>query len=133
MSLIQIGFLAFLPALILFLEKKSKIIAFFGTVVWCYVIGILIGNIIPSYIDKKLVNQVVEGSVLLAVPLLLFTLDIKSWLKNTRTVLISFVISLTSICLATFSVSYFFKDIQEESWKIGGMCWLEFILVEQLI
>lgn len=121
MSVLQLIALFCIPGLILLLEKKSKVISFFGTVVWCYFVGILIGNIFPTVINKTLINQVVEGSVLLAVPLLLFSLDIKSWLSNTRSVIISFVISLVSICLATFVVSFFFRDVQDDAWKIGGM------------
>ncbi|MCP4915053.1 MAG: DUF819 family protein [Oligoflexia bacterium] len=121
MNTLQVIALFSLPGLILFLEKKSKIISFFGTVVWCYFVGIVFGNLFPSIINKQVINQIVEGSVLLAVPLLLFSLDIKSWLANTRSVITSFIISLVSICLATFCVTFFFRDVQSEAWKIGGM------------
>ncbi len=102
-------------------EERFKWMSFFGTVVWCYLFGIIIGNTASSYIDLKLTNSLIEVSVLLAVPLLLFSLDIKAWLKNTRSTIISFIISLVSISLATLSVSLAFPKGNLETWKLGGM------------
>jgi uncharacterized membrane protein len=102
-------------------EERFKWMSFFGTVVWCYLFGIILGNSASSLIDTKLTNTLIEVSVLLAVPLLLFTLDIKAWLKNTRSTIISFIISLVSISLATLSVSLAFTKSNLEVWKLGGM------------
>ena len=95
--------------------------SFFGTVVWCYLFGILLGNLGSSLIDEKITNSLIEITVLLAVPLLLFTLDIKAWLKNTKSTIISFIISLISISIATLLVSLTFGKENPETWKLGGM------------
>lgn len=121
MIVLQLVLFTVLPFIFQKGEQKYKWMSFFGTVVWCYLFGILIGNLIPDFLNKDVTNKVVEISVLLAVPLLLFTLDIKSWLKNTKTTIISFIISIVSICIATFSVSMFFGEASSETWKIGGM------------
>jgi uncharacterized membrane protein len=102
-------------------EERFKWMSFFGTVVWCYLFGIIIGNTVAPHLDNKLTNIIIEVSVLLAVPLLLFTLDIKTWLKNTRSTIISFIISLVSISFATLAVSLTLGKENLEVWKLGGM------------
>lgn len=59
--------------------------------------------------------------ILLAIPLLLFSLDLKKWLKIAREALLSLVLGLTSLLLAIFIGYYFYKDLIDESWKVSGM------------
>lgn len=121
MIYIQLLLFLFLPYLFQKGEERYKWMSFFGTVVWCYLAGILMGNLIPEHLNKDITNRMVEVSVLVAVPLLLFTLDIKNWLRNTKTTIISFIISLISISIASFSISMLLSDSSGETWKIGGM------------
>jgi uncharacterized membrane protein len=59
--------------------------------------------------------------ILLAIPLLLFSLDIKKWLKIAKEALLSLVLAITSLLLAIFIGYYFYKDLIDESWKVSGM------------
>lgn len=121
MKIAQLIIFLMLPYLFKKGEERFKWMSFFGTVVWCYLFGIIIGNTASSYIDEKLTNGIIEVSVLLAVPLLLFSLDIKAWLKNTKSTIISFIISLISISIATTVVSLTSNIENLEVWKLGGM------------
>jgi uncharacterized membrane protein len=59
--------------------------------------------------------------ILFAIPLLLFSLDLKKWLKIAREALLSLVLATISLLLAIFIGYYFYKDLIDESWKVSGM------------
>jgi len=120
-GVLQVSIFILLPFLLMEGEKRLKWMSFFGTVVWCYLIGILIGNLTPDLLNKELTNSLVEVLILLAVPLLLFSLDLKKWMRNTKSTITSFIISLVSISIASVSVSFLFKNDLKEVWKVGGM------------
>ncbi|MCO4794143.1 MAG: DUF819 family protein [Bacteriovoracaceae bacterium] len=121
MIVLQIILFLLLPALFIIGERKYKWMAFFGTVVWSYLAGILMAMFVPQYLNAGVTNKVVEVSVLLAVPLLLFSLDVKAWLSNTKSTLISFVISIFSICFSSIAFSLILKGNDPDTWKMGGM------------
>lgn len=121
MIVLQISLFLLLPALFIQGEKKFKWMAFFGTVVWCYLAGILMALLLPKILNPVVTNRMVEASVLLAVPLLLLSLNIKAWLGNAKSTLISFVLSILSISLASMMVALFFKNTDADIWKMGGM------------
>jgi uncharacterized membrane protein len=60
-------------------------------------------------------------AILLAIPLLLFSLDLKKWLKIAREALLSLLLATASLLLAIFTGHYFYKDLIDESWKVSGM------------
>lgn len=57
----------------------------------------------------------------LAIPLLLFTLDLKKWLKLAKGALLSMVLAMFSLIIVVFSGFYFFAESIEESNKVAGM------------
>lgn len=121
MIVLQILLFLLLPALFILGERRFKWMAFFGTVVWSYLAGILMAFLVPDFLNSNVTNRIVEVSVLLAVPLLLFSLDVKAWLSNTKTTIISFTLSILSISISTFLFSYILKSNDPETWKMGGM------------
>ncbi len=59
--------------------------------------------------------------ILLAIPLLLFSLDLKKWLNLVGEALFSLVLALVSLLTSIFIGYYLFRDSIDESWKISGM------------
>lgn len=57
----------------------------------------------------------------LAIPLLLFSLDMKRWLKLAKEALFSLVLAVVSLLIVIFAGYFFFHDKIAESWKIAGM------------
>ena len=76
----------------------------------------LIANHIASLQDSLTVIV-----ILFAIPLLLFSLDLKKWLKIAREALLSLMLALASLLVAIFIGYYFYKDLIDESWKVSGM------------
>ena len=57
----------------------------------------------------------------LAIPLLLFSLDIKRWLKLAKGALFSLFLAMVSLIIVIFAGYFLFKNHIAESWKITGM------------
>ena len=56
-----------------------------------------------------------------AIPLLLFSMDIRKWLKLAKNALLSLVLAMSSLLTAVFSGFYLFGGEITESWKVAGM------------
>lgn len=57
----------------------------------------------------------------LAIPLLVFTLDLKKWLKLAKGAVLSLVLAMISLLAVVISGYYFFADSIAESEKVAGM------------
>ncbi len=110
------------PIIILQLEKHYSIVKKVGAVMACYGIGIIIGNIgiLPEGIEKYQI-LLSEITIPLALPLILFSLNVKKWLNMAGDALLSLVIGLaTVIIMVVVGYLIFGKDI-ENGWKVSGM------------
>ena len=93
-----------------------------GAVVICYGVGLLIGNI---GILPKSISGFQEGLyscvVLLAIPLLLFSLDIRKWIGMAGKTFLSLILGLISVIVMVFVGYYIYRDVIPEIWKISGV------------
>ena len=87
-----------------------------------YIVGILVGNtsVLPS--DFLSVQDLITTlTIPLAIPLLIFTFDIRKWLTLARTTLVSLVVTLVSVVLVVVVSFFIFDNHNSEYWKIPGM------------
>ncbi len=115
-------FYLIVPFIFLLLEKRVAIIQKINPIVILYIIGIFLGNVnlIPqSYFNlQDLLSSVF---VLLAIPLLLLSLNIYSWKRCAKPALISMILIVFADIIA-ITIGYFiFKNNIPDSSKIGGM------------
>jgi len=103
------------------LEKSQKMPSFFSAVVMCYAIGIILGNIIPSYINTKLTEQLAGASMIIALPLLLFSAKLKENWKLAGPGLVSYALCALAGLIATAGTAWYFIDAQPQGWMIAGM------------
>ena len=110
------------PALILYLEPKYSLVKKIGGVVICYGMGLLIGNIrvIPDGMAgfRETLSMVI---VPLAIPMLLFSLDIRKWLKMADKTFLSLVLGLASVIITAFLGYYLFRDDIADIWQVSGV------------
>jgi uncharacterized membrane protein len=66
-------------------------------------------------------NLVLTIVVPLAIPLLLFSLDLRNSFKNLKRGLFSMLVAMVSLIICAFIGFFLFKNTIPESWKIGGM------------
>ena len=120
--LILVLFFVFTPAAILFLETKFSIMKKIGSVLICYGVGLILGNIgiLPEGADKyqDLLSTV---TIPLALPLILFSIDVKKWLRMARSTFISLLIGVFTVILMIFVGYWLYRDQIPEIWKVSGM------------
>ncbi len=69
----------------------------------------------------QLQQNMMTYTILLALPLLLISLDLKKWLKHAKDAVLSLVLALISLMVAIFSGYYWFADEITESAGVTGM------------
>ncbi len=121
--ILALSFFYFLfPLLVILAINKFKILNKVGSIVLVYVVGIILGNInvLPDNIldTQDLITTI---TVPLAIPLLIFTFDVKAWLKMARSTFISLIITIFSVVLVVVISFFIFNDNSNEYWKVPGM------------
>ena len=120
--ILMIVFFILMPVLIIFLEGKSKIVKKTGGVLICYILGAFVGNIgiLPegAYKYQDLLTQF---TVPLALPLILFSMDVKKWFKLAGSAITSLLLGLFTVVLMIFVGYWIFKDSIPDAWKVAGM------------
>lgn len=66
-------------------------------------------------------DNIISASILLALPLLLFSLNIKRWLKYAKVGFISVALALVSGVIMVTAGFFIWKDTFPDTWKIAGM------------
>ena len=110
------------PVLVIYLDKKFSIVNKIGAVIICYGVGLLIGNIgiLPKGISG-FQEELYSYVVLLAIPLLLFSLDIRKWIGMAGKTFLSLILGLISVIIMVLVGYYIFRDVIPEIWKISGV------------
>ncbi len=57
----------------------------------------------------------------LAFPLILFSLNVRKWLKYAKTGFVSMILALVSVVAVISSGYFLFKDVVPDNWKVAGM------------
>jgi len=110
------------PALIIWISSKFKLLQKIGIVLLSYIIGIIVGNlgILPVSFDP-IQSTLQDVSVALALPLLLFSLDVKKWLKLSKSSLISMMLAFVAIIITTLVLQLTVGTHVLDGWKLAGM------------
>ncbi len=120
--ILLIFFYLLFPALIIFLTNKFTLLNKIGSVLLAYFFGLVLGNtgIIPENIDAF--QETFSGvCVLIAIPLLLFSLNIKNWFKIAGRTFLSGILIIIAVMSMVFSGYYIFISDLPEGWQISGL------------
>ncbi|WP_321348875.1 DUF819 family protein [uncultured Draconibacterium sp.] len=110
------------PVLVIYLEGKFSIVKKIGAVLICYGVGLLIGNmgILPDGADKYQ-NMLTEITIPLSLPLILFSVDVRSWFKMARSAFLALATGLISVLLIVIIGFFIFRNDIENTWQVAGM------------
>jgi len=123
MVLLILFYLLF-PLAVIYLTNKFNFFNKIGAVLLCYFFGLVLGNIgiIPEHLSDF--QQIFSGvSVLIAIPLLLFSLNIRDWFRMAGKTFFSGFI-LTIAVAASVVTGYFLFLNQSDgdwTWQVTGM------------
>jgi len=122
MGIAIILFYFLFPAIILLLSTRYTLIHRIGIVVICYIGGLVLGNIgiIPEGISG-FQGDLMGVSILLGIPLVLFSENIFKWIKMAKYTFVSLILGIVSVIIMVLLGYFLMKDRIPEIWKISGM------------
>ena len=121
MNILIAALFLLVPAPIIWLNNRFKAVEKIGIVLICYLLGILVGNIgiLPeSFSGIQTTMQ--DVSICLALPLILFSVDIKKWMKTAKKGIICMLLAVVSIATVVFILQLIFRD-NPEATKYAGL------------
>ncbi|MBP5341300.1 MAG: DUF819 family protein [Bacteroidales bacterium] len=125
MSLVIIAVCFFTPLLILWLTWRFPVLNKVGTIIIAYVIGCALGltGLIPDTTEVHQVqSNIATYTIPFAIPLLLFSSDIRSWTKLAPSFIKSTLLGILGCCIAiTIGFLVCAGDDKETFANIGGM------------
>lgn len=114
-----------LPAPIVWLTRRNKILGAIGAIACCYIVGFVfstIGLSGTSY-DKGLTTTIAYVLVALSIPLILFSIDLRSVKKLTKNTVIGYslcIVSVIAVAVAMFFITKsFFPSLNLSAMIIG--------------
>lgn len=113
MLFLTVLLIVLLPAILIWAEKYVKVIAWLSPAFFCYALGILFANVLP--LDGEWSKQLMKVSVALAIPLLLFSADMKSWLRLAPSTARSYGVYLFSVLVCTALVGKIFAQTFDDT------------------
>lgn len=115
--LFSLGF----PFFILRAEKKSRAIKWISPIIICYLVGILIGNLPWISLNQEVLEYTSMGSVILAIPLLLFSAHLPVLLKQVKPALFSYFLGVVSVVACAGLAYWIFRERISEAYNASGM------------
>ncbi len=109
------------PLAVLWLEPRSRVVRFLSPVVVCYGVGMIFGNQPLIQFSNPVALTTCNVTVALAIPLLLFSVNIAAWLRLAKNTVISFFFCMLAVMISSSVVHYFYRVSLEESHKMAGM------------
>ncbi len=113
-----------MPALLIYLCERFVVFEKIGAVLLAYALGLLLGNIglVENISGYKQVQEALNNlTIPLALPLLLFSLDIKKWFKVAGKAVVALFVLLFSVVVSVTLGYFIFNDSINDAWKISGM------------
>ena len=120
-TLLLLPVLLGLPVLILRLEKRSRVIRWDSPIIICYLVGIIAGNIPGLSFNQEILEDVTSISVVLAIPLLLFSANFSRMMKQVRPALLAFFLGISGVILCSVFAFLIFRDQLSQPGAVSGM------------
>lgn len=113
------------PVIILHICHRYRWVNKLGAVVIAYIIGLVVGNVgILTHIESSATVQdmVTTITIPLAIPLLLFSINIKKWFNVAGTAMLSMLFALIGVLSMVFAGYFLFRGNGiVDLWKVSGM------------
>lgn len=110
------------PAPIIWLNNRVKFVEKIGIVLICYLLGMIVGNIgvLPESFTG-IQTTIQDISVCLALPLILFSIDVKKWMHTAKKGILCMVLAIVSIALVVFVLHMIFSGNNPDAADLGAL------------
>ena len=120
-AILQTAVLLLFPAAAIHGAKRSRLLGWFSPVLLCYGFGILLANLPGLPLDLDLSTSLTQLTVVLAIPLLLFSTDLGAWLRLAPKTILSFGLGGLAVLASTALGAWLFRERVAEYAQIAGM------------
>jgi uncharacterized membrane protein len=112
----------FAPFFLLYGCKKNSLLNRLGTVSLAYILGIIIGNI--GWITPEmqaLQSDFTSATIALALPLLLFSINLKQWSRLAYKTGLAVILGVISVLFVITLGHFIFRNFITECWQVSGL------------
>lgn len=109
------------PVLALWYQNNSRLSKWLSAIVLCYLVGISLRNFTSLPVNDELAQQATELSILLAIPLLLFSTRFRTAGTYMKQGLRAFILCIIAGLICCVGATWLFQGQLPEAWKVGGM------------
>jgi uncharacterized membrane protein len=121
-AVLLVIFYIFAPLAILYLTWRSSVASKIGSVLLAYIAGLILGNSgILNDSHREIQDILTTVTIPLALPLLLFSMNVRQWVTGLKNTMLSLVLGIVSLLIPVIGGFYLFGNQIEESWKVAGM------------
>ncbi|MCG8563622.1 MAG: DUF819 family protein [Desulfobacterales bacterium] len=116
------AFYLIFPAVVIYLCKRYPALDKVGTVFICYIAGAALGNsgLLPQG-TAQLQDELSSAFVALALPLLLFSMDVRAWSRTAGKAMLSMAGAFAAITAISGVGAALLADRMPEAWKLAGL------------
>jgi len=100
---------------------KTKLPDVFSPIVLCYLFGILLRNSHIMPLDNKLSENWMNGSILMAIPILLYTTDIQRCIRYAGRSVLAFGLCVAGGLIGTGLTTFLYPIQEAPPWMLSGM------------
>ncbi len=122
-SLILILFYLATPALVIYLCHRFAFFNKIGAVVITYILGLILGNsgLLPDNV-YDLQNLLLTITIPLAIPLMLFSMNIRKWLAIADKTMLSMLFAFVAVTLTVVAGFFLLKSYRpDDLWQVSGL------------
>ena len=108
-TILLVAFYLLMPLLILYSCQKFSLLRKLGAIIIAYGIGLVVGvsGLLPED-SREIQDTIVTITIPLAIPLMLFSSDVKAWTKLAGTTIISLIIALIAVVTSVIRLFCFY-------------------------
>lgn len=122
MQIFLVVFFLLMPALVIYLSHRLPWLQRIGVIVTCYLLGMTLGlsGLLPAQ-ARPAAQLVSEVTIVFALPLLLFSLDMRQWTHVAGRALLSLLFAVSAVtCLAT-ALYFLVRDDSDMAANLAAM------------
>ncbi len=121
MDLFYYIIIGIIPFILIRFSKAIKLEGILSPVVMCYLVGLAIGNLLPGTIPSSIPQTLTEGTIALAIPLILMTSDFKAFLKGAKNIILSFFLAVFIVLIFCLSGAFLFAERTDHAPEVAAM------------
>ncbi len=120
-TVIQVLLILLIPYIAIRASQRYRLAKTLGPIVLCFAVGIIICNLGLLTINERVSGFFRDGTVLMALPMLLYSSDVRAWFSDSKTSIVSYGLCVVSGLIGSMLAAFAFQSYIESIWIPAGM------------